>query len=87
MLTSSPKVDQCTPLQLGTYGKGKNEDMYQTMASQHVEWGMSMMCSDNVAVLAGIFGSPMVGRCMFRLRSSSGGVKRGWREARYGHDL
>lgn len=44
-------------LLLGTYGKD-NDD--KPLASKQVEWGMCLVCTDNVATLAGMFNSSLV---------------------------
>mmetsp|Transcript_34227 Transcript_34227/g.83843 ORF Transcript_34227/g.83843 Transcript_34227/m.83843 type:complete len:1297 (+) Transcript_34227:128-4018(+) len=44
-------------LLLGTYGT-ENDD--KPLASKQVEWGMCLVCTDNVAMLAGMFNAPMV---------------------------
>jgi glycerophosphodiester phosphodiesterase len=48
-------------LLLGTYG-AENDD--KPLASKQVEWGMCLVCTDNVAALAGMFNSPTVDQGM-----------------------
>jgi glycerophosphodiester phosphodiesterase len=60
VLAKGPQVAdevRSSGLLLGTYGK---ENDCKPLASKQVEWGMCLVCTDNVAVLAGMFNAPMV---------------------------
>ena len=60
VLADGPEVAddvRSSGLLLGTYGE-ENDD--KPLASKQVEWGMCLVCTDNVAALAGMFNAPAV---------------------------
>ena len=60
VLADGPEVAddvRASGLLLGTYGE-ENDD--KPLASKQVEWGMCLVCTDNVAALAGMFNAPAV---------------------------
>ena len=60
VLAKGPEVAdevRSSGLLLGTYGK---ENDCKPLASKQVEWGMCLVCTDNVAGLVGMFNAPVV---------------------------
>ena len=60
VLADGPEVAddvRASGLLLGTYGE-ENDD--KPLATKQVEWGMCLVCTDNVAALAGMFNAPAV---------------------------